>query len=368
MPLAAKKEERAAAKSWTAWLEQLDQLQEERAGITGLDEARQRLERAQYLIQYLAGKAWNSGAFPADLDNAAMRGGEDAQNVRAVVRGEEGDHGAAATHLLELMSRAARSFDWDSQSEERRTFVAELSSGLRDAAQHLEETRDEVAALEQARSEVDQRLEALEAKAPKASASSLAAMRKERDAAAEERDRIARALGNVTADDSPLALARDAERAATERLEEAQALLAMGEAPDAEVKAAKAEAEKARQALEERQAEHRSQDAGRRGLARKLEQAESRLETLSRAYRQALGRLRHHELATLESELVADLERIATKRLKAMAEIYADLEEAEPDSDYGRARIKIALPYLHHHPDADELRLGLTITAHGREE
>lgn len=162
-------------------------------------------------------------------------------------------------------------------------------------------------------------------------------------------------MTTTTADDSPLAMAREAERTAQERLEEAEALLAMGEATADQLKAAQAEAKKAGQALEQQQAEHRRQDAARRGLTRKREEADSRLETLSRAYRQALARVRHAELAALESELVADLERIAHDRLHKMAAIYADLEDAEPGSDYGRATLEVKMPHLHHHERASEL-------------
>ncbi|EWG99901.1 hypothetical protein, partial [Halomonas sp. BC04] len=176
-------------------------------------------------------------------------------------------------------------------------------------------------------------------------------------------------LANMTSDDSPLASAREAERTAQDRLEEVEALLAMGEGTPEEAKAAQAEAKKAAQALDKQQAEHRRQEAARRGLTRKLEGAEAQLETLGRAYRQALGRLRHAELAALESELVADFERIAAERLKALAGIHADLEEAEPGSDYGRAAMDIKLPHLHHHAEADSInRHGLTITTGGREE
>ncbi len=173
----------------------------------------------------------------------------------------------------------------------------------------------------------------------------------------------------MTADDSPLALAREAEQAAQERLDEAEALLAMGEANDEDVKAAKTEADRAREALAQKQADHRSQDAARRGMSRKLEQADSRLETLNRAYRQALGRVRHADLAALEGEMVKEIERIAQQRLQALADIYADLEEAEPGSSYGPAQLEMKLPHLHHHPEADMLNgHGLTITAYGREE
>ncbi|WP_431024559.1 hypothetical protein [Halomonas sp. H5] len=369
MSTAMKSKAPAAAESWSNWLEQLDQLQEERAEITGLAEARQRMEGAQRRIQHLCDKAWNNHLTPGDLDRDAVRGDEAARNVRAVVRGENGDYDAAAAHLLEILRRAMQSSDWGIQSEERRAVVTYLMTNLRDAVTALEQARDEVAGLEQARGEVDQRLEALEAKAPKASASSLAALRKERDAAAAERDRIAKTLGNMTADDSPLALAKEAEKDAQDRLDEAEALLAMGEAAADDVKAAKSEADKARKALEQKQADHRSQEAARRGMSRKLEQADSRLETLSRAYHQALGRMRHADLAALEGEMVAEIERIAQQRLQALAEIYADLEEAEPGSSYGPARLEVTLPYLHYHREADLLnRDGLMISAYGREE
>ncbi|APX94293.1 hypothetical protein BWR19_15875 [Halomonas sp. 1513] len=367
MMAAIKGKAAATADSWSAWLDQLDHLQEERAEITGMADANQRLEGAQRRINYLCGQAWNSSLMPADLDRAAMRGDESAQNVRAVLRGENGDPGAAATHLLGLLSRATHSLDWRNQSQERRAFIQDLATKLREALAALEKGRDDVARLEQIRGEVDQRLEDLEAKAPKASASSLASLLKERDAATKDRERLVAALNNMTADDSPLSLAREAERAAQERFEEAEALLAMGEANAEEVKAAKAEADKASKSLEQKQAEHRSQDAARRGMARKLEQADSRLETLSRAYRQALGRVRHAELADLEGKLVEQVEALE-EHLAGMGRIYADLEEAEPESSYGRAVIEIKLPYLHHHPRADELHNGLTITAHGREE
>ncbi|MDR5904002.1 hypothetical protein [Franzmannia qiaohouensis] len=358
MTATVKSKATAAADSWTAWLEQLEQLQAERAETAGLHDARQRLERARSGIQFLIDKAWNNSLTPIDLDRAAMRGDESAQNARAVLRGdsdEGGDHHAAATFLLGLLSKASRRDDWKNQPEERRTFITGLETNLRDAIATLEQANGEVTDLEQARAAVDQRLEALEKKAPKVSASSLALLGKERDAAAEQRDRLAAALESLAADDSPLALAREAERTAQERLEEAEALVAMGEANTEEEKAAREEAKRASQALEQQQAEHRRQEAARRGMARKLEQADSHLDTLSRAYREALARVRHAELAALETELVADLEALASDRLARLAQIYRDLAEAEPGNDYGTAVMKVKLPHFYHHERRSEL-------------
>lgn len=370
MTTASKSKAPAAAESWGQWLEQVDQLQAERAEITGIEDARKQLEGAQRRVQYLCGQAWNSAHMPGDLSGSALRGDEAAQNVRAVVRGEASDPGdplAAAAHLRDLISRARRSMDWGNQPEDRRAFLVDLAGNLSDAAVTLERARDEVAELEEARAEVDQRLEDLEEKAPKASASSLEALRKECEAAAGERDRIAAALKNLTADDSPLALARESEQAAQERLDEAEALLAIGEAKPDEVKAAQAEAKKAATALEARREEHRSQEAARRGMTRKLEEAESRLETLTRAHRQAVTRVRSADLAAREAALVEHAKAFQ-EHLADLARIHADLEEAQPGSIYGPARLEVKMPTLHHHPEGDMINAhGLEVTAAGEE-
>ncbi len=350
--LAAFKNKSAA--SWSTWLKQLDEIQAEREEITGLEEARKDLERAENHARFVIGLANQSPAMGNFYHTS--------------------DEQDRAT-LLDLMGQIAgmaskvRSFSaFSSQTREYQESVIALDTRSRQAAASIREAAATVEELEGVRAEVEERLEALKQKAPKASASGLAELRKERDTVATERDRIAAALDNFTADDSPLALAREAERAATERLEEAEALLALGEADGEEVKAAKAAAEKARQALEKRQAEHRSQEAARRGMARKLEQADSHLDALNRSYREVLARVRDAELAALESELVTELERVAGDRLKKLAEIYADLEEAFPGSSYGRALLEIRLPHLYHHAERDLLNRGLTITAYGREE
>ncbi|MFG6178537.1 hypothetical protein ACGTN6_14965 [Halomonas sp. THAF12] len=343
----------ASAESWAQWLEEMDALQAERAEIVGLGEAREAQTRAENHARHVIRLANQTDA------------------LRFHHSPDETDHDTLHSLVRSIGSAAAKTQQadgWKIQPRERQQAIVELVRRASEATDQLEESRPRVAELEEARAEVEQRLEVLEGQAPKASASGLASLRKERDAALNERDRVARALDSMTADDSPLAMAREAERSAQERLEEAEALVAMGEASTEEAKAAQAEAKKAAQAHEKQQAEHRRQDAAHRGLARKLEEADNRLETLSRAHRQALGRVRHAELAALESELVADLERIAAERLDALARIHDDLEEAEPGHNYGPARIELKLPTLHHHPDADSLRHGLTITAHGREE
>jgi len=356
MPTAtASKSKTPPAESWSAWLDQLDQLQHERAEITGQADARERLTRASNLARHVIGLAVNNAHYPGRFEHSAAE--DDTETLMELMEQIHHD-----------MKRASKAVNWHDQSAERQAYIKTLTSKAGQAIRDLESAAAEVRDLEQARAEADQRIESLEKAAPKASATSLAALRKERDAAADECDRITRTLDALTADDSPLTLAHEGEQAARERLEEAEALLALGEANAEDVKAARAEADKARKALEEREAERRTQDAARRGMARKREQAESKRATLDRAYRHALGRVRHADLAALESELVTDLERLATDHLKALAEIYADLEEAEPGADYGKAVIDVKLPHLYHHPERDTIRFGLTITANGRGE
>ena len=54
--------------------------------------------------------------------------------------------------------------------------------------------------------------------------------------------------------------------------------------------------------------------------------------------------MRNADLASLESELVTERARLSAGRLKALFEIYADLEEAELGADYGKAALEVKLP------------------------
>lgn len=335
--------------SWSAWLESLDTLQAERAEITTADPA-DRLKHAENRIRHLCGIAWRSVEFPLNLDHAATRGDEDAYNVRAVIRHEEGDHAAAARYLLNLIHRAQRATNWPEQSAERKALAGDIAREFADLLPMAVEAANELDEAEQTRAAVDERITDLQAQAPQATPDSVAALHKELEAAQDERNRIAQAIANLTADDSALSLAREAEQHAQERLEEAEALLAMGEIKDTEIKSAKATATKASKALEEAQGDHRRQEAARRGLARKLEAAESRQEAIARVYRSALSALRHRELEAEEEGLLADVERIKS-RVGKLAAIHRDLEEAEPGSSYRGTTVEIKLPTLYHHAD-----------------
>ncbi|MEC8918507.1 MAG: hypothetical protein VX796_12955 [Pseudomonadota bacterium] len=194
----------------------------------------------------------------------------------------------------------------------------------------------------------------LEQQAPKASASTLGDLRREASTAEEERDRITTALRNMEQEDGPLRLAQDAERTASERLDEAEALAAMGEADGSAVKTAKADASKATATLEKEREEHRKLEAARRGLQRKLEDAESHLATVLAVYRTALDRVRQADLAARETALVEKLTSLS-EDLADLDRIYQDLEEATPTASYDRAVLNVELPYLYHHARRDVL-------------
>jgi len=353
------------AESWFAWLDELDALHRERAEVAGVGDAREDLEKARHRIRFLCGKAWESADTPANLDGSAMRGDADALNVRAVVRGEEeGDHAAAARALLALLSHARKTVDYRAQSADRRAFIESLAQDLGEARAQLETAADTLADLEARRDEIDTRTKAHEAKAPKVSESALVSLRKERDSATTERERLEARLAELEGDGAALDVAGSAEREARARLDEAEALLALGEGGEAEAKAARGAAEEARQALEEAKEGHRRQEAARRGLARKAEEAQARADTLTRVYRRALGMLRLGELATAEAQLVESV-RGLSEHLATLARIHADLEEAEPGTSYGPARLEVKLPHLYRAPEGEGLHDRITITPHG---
>ncbi|MEQ5803325.1 hypothetical protein [Halomonas sp. H10-9-1] len=156
--------------------------------------------------------------------------------------------------------------------------------------------------------------------------------------------------------------------AAREQLEEAEALAVLGETDPEAVKASKVAADKGQKILEEADAAYRQQQAARRGLARKLEEATTYHDILANTYNQAVIRIRSVDLATREAALVKHAEAFQ-EHLADLARIYADLEGAQPHASYGRAILEIRMPTLHHHHDADEInRARFIVTPTGREE
>lgn len=119
-----------------------------------------------------------------------------------------------------------------------------------------------------------------------------------------EKDRIAARLHSLEADDGALDKAKREADTAREQLEEAEAVVILGDADVESVKAAKGAADKGQKALDEAETSFRQQQAVRRGLSRKLEEATTYHDTLENSYNQAVIRIRGVDLATHEAALV----------------------------------------------------------------
>lgn len=359
------------ATSWVDWNEQLKTKREDLAAITGLDEALEQHRRARQGLIHVIERANQSRYTPGGgivfANQPAPRNPLELTN-----KARETDNGilevaaALLVHLdglAEKMDAGARQAD-----PQKALFVSETRAALRERRDALEDARHQAATLQAEKDRVAGELAALEEKAPKASASTLGALAKERDQAAKERDRIAARLKELEADDGTLEKAKQDADAAREQLEEAEAMAAMGETDPEAVKASKVAADKGQKALEEADAAYRQQQAARRGLARKLEEATTYHDTLANTYNQAVIRIRGVDLATREAALVKHAEAFQ-EHLADLARIHADLEDAQPHANYGPARLEIRMPTLHHHDDADEInRAGFIMTPTGREE
>ncbi|SOC56484.1 hypothetical protein SAMN05421509_10780 [Chromohalobacter canadensis] len=328
--------------TWQEWHEAMNTKRGELAEIKGVGEARELRDRACGGLEHAIREANGSQHLSANTYHYTFQGDETPEAIRE-------EAGRLVPLLKQVMATTDRKmnparYEYAASRMER---IQELGAMFDDATVTLER-------LNSARKAIQAEVEDLEEQAPKASASTLDDLRREADAAEEERDRIAVALRNVERDDGPLRLAQDAERTASERLDEAEALAAIGEADGSEVKAAKAGASKAATTLEKEREEHRKLEAARRGLQRKLEDAESHLTTVKAVYRTALNRVRQADLAARETALVEKLTSLS-EDLADLDRIYQDLEEADPKAHYGKAVLTVQLPFLHHHARRDVL-------------
>ncbi|MDN3521512.1 hypothetical protein [Halomonas ramblicola] len=369
MTTATKSKTKAA--NWVEWNDKLKAKREELAAITGLGDAQEQHRRARQGLIHTIGRANQSRYTPG---GGIIHAGQPAPRNPYELTGQarQTDDGilevaaALLTYLDgldEKMDAGARQAD-----PQKALFVSETRTALRERRDALEDARHQAGTLQAEKDRVAGELAALEEQAPKASASTLGAMAKECEQAAKERDRIAARLKELEADDGTLEKAKQQADTAREQLEEAEAMAALGETDPEAVKASKAAADKGQKALEEAEADYRQQEAARRGLARKLEEATTYHDTLANTYNQAVIRIRGVDLATREAALVEHAKAFQ-EHLADLARIYADLEEAQPQASYGQARLEIQMPTLHHHPDADEINSdGFIMTPNGREE
>ncbi|RCV90501.1 hypothetical protein [Billgrantia montanilacus] len=342
--------------SWGDWFETLKAKQAELAEVPGIGKVQDEVKRARNGLEHAIRSANGSGAMPLRAYHYTIQGDETSE-----------DMAAEAKRLADILSQILRANNRHANPE-RDQFARATLSAISVHLEALNEATTELERLTTRREALAAELEAIEGKAPKASASTLGDMRKEVENAEGERDRIETTLRNMDSDEGPLQLSQDAERAAMERLEEAEALAAMGEAGSDEVKDAKEAAAKAADALAKEQKQYRDMVAARRGLERKLEGADQTLATVRSVYHTALDRVRQADLAARESALVEKIEAMRDD-LADLDRIYADLEEANPEASYGRARLTATMPYLHHHPSRDLFNSnGLEVTAAGIEE
>lgn len=341
--------------SWTEWFEAVAAKKAELAEVTGIGEALQAQDRAVAGLKYAIRSANGSPLMPMRAYHYHFQDNETPEELAT-----------EALNLAEVLNRIIRASDRHTDPD-RVEFARKTLGAIHDHRDALGEASAELESLTGQRDAVLVELEALEEQAPKASAASLGDMRKQVEAAEAEQDRIAAVREHMDGDSGPLNLAEESERAARERLEEAEALAALGEAASEDVKAARSAASKAADALAKEQAERRQMANARRGLERKRENAEQALATVQKVYRAALDRVRQADLAAREAALVTKIEELRDD-LADLDRIYADLEDATPEASYGRARLTVTMPYLHHHADRDLFNgQGVEITAAGRE-
>lgn len=326
--------------TWQDWHEAMSAKRDELTRITGGGQAREARGRARNGLEHAIREANGSHHLSAKAYQYTFQGDETPEDIRE-------EAGRLASLLSQVLASTARK-----SAPDRYEYATSRVERIRELSATFDEATDTLARLNGEREAVRAEIEDLEQQAPKASASTLDDLRREAGAAEEERDRIATALHKMERDDGPLRLAQDAERTASERLDEAEALATIGEADGNEVKAAKAAAEKATATLEKEREEHRKLEAARRGLQRKLEDAESHLSTIQAVYRTALDRVRQADLAAREATLVEKIAALS-EDLAELDRIYQDLEEANPEASYNAARLDVKLPYLHHHPHRD---------------
>lgn len=328
--------------TWQDWHEAMNAKRSELAEINGVGEARELRDRACSGLGHAIREANGSQHLSANTYHYTFQGDESLADIRA-------EAGRLVSLLNRIMAATNRKAD-----PARHEYAASRIERIRELGAMFDDATATLEHLDGEREAIQAEIADLEQQAPKASASTLSDLRREASTAEEERDRIATALRNMEQDDGPLRLAQDAERTASERLDEAEALAAIGEADGSEVKAAKAGASKAAATLEKEREEHRKLEAARRGLQRKLEDAESHLATVLAVYRTALDRVRQADLAARETALVEKLTSLS-EDLADLDRIYQDLEETDPKAHYGKAVLTVQLPFLHHHARRDVL-------------
>lgn len=326
------------SQEWAEWFSKVKAKRQEVRGLVGLGAAQAEHEMADNGLAYLTEKIGSSLPIANRLPNPISR-----QHDEVI------DYLNQQLAALDQAVRARRNIDAD-RREQYRIWLKEL----REAKQRLQAASASLAEMQEWKDQLGDELQALEDEAPKASNAVLTAMAQEMDEAGAEKRRIQTAIDTIGAHDGALEKARKAASEAEDRVAEAEALAAMGEASPEEVKAANAASAKARTQAEKQHAELRRAEAARRGLARKLESAASLAEEVQEVYHQALIHVRTEELADREAKLVSRLMAVR-EDLADMERIYSDLEDAQPGTSYGPARVEVKLPHLHQHPEHELL-------------
>ncbi|MEQ5803323.1 hypothetical protein [Halomonas sp. H10-9-1] len=196
---------------WIDWNEQIKAKRGEMAAITGLADAQERRARARQGLIHAIERANQSRYTPGGgITFAGQPAPQNPLELTSALR--ETDDGilkVAAALLIYLDGLAEKMDAGARQADPQKTlFVSETRAALREHRDALEDARHQEETLQAEKERVAGELAALEEKAPKASSSTLGAMAKERDQAAEERDRIAARLKELEADDGTLAVCR----------------------------------------------------------------------------------------------------------------------------------------------------------------
>lgn len=315
-----------------------------------VNEARNQVEAARRPIQHLAGKAWHSTLFPADLDGLAMRGDEDAQNARSAMRLEsEADYDAAASYLLGTTNRATSQPGWRKADDQRRAFVAGIHDGLRTASANLKEAEQALADAERHHEALSTDLGEIEKQRPKASHSSMKALAAEIERSEADCQRIEDAIASMDDDGSAHSLAQNELAEAQQRLDDLGADAALGDANKDAQRAATNAIAAARKKSETAQQDAARQTSARRGLERRLDATRAQVDELTAIKNEVARHVYETEMAAAESALLKHLSQDAIQPLvERLNEARDSLDAvAQEGTSYRRAELEIRLPILY---------------------
>lgn len=307
-------------------------------------------ELAHRTTSLLIKKAWHSSMFPVDLDREVDRGIAEALNARSAMRlDSDADYYAAINHLLDAIGRRIHQREWRLESNDRRTFVADLNSGLREAYTRLSESRQALTDAEKRHSELTDDLASVEKERPKASHSSIKALTAEIEHSEADCQRFENALADMVNDGSAYSLAQNELAEAQQRLDDLEADAALGDAnKDAQRAAANAIAA-ARKKSETAQQDAARQTSARRGLERRLEATLALIEELTTIKSEVARHVYESEMAAAESAL---LKYLSQDTIQPLMDRLNDARDnlnavAVEGTHYQSATIEIQLPGLY---------------------